>query len=213
MSIRRGLRNWLLETDSDPSVRFRVLRELLDRPADDPVVVRAQKAIGRKGWAAQLLRGQHPEGQWVTPGSSAYELYRPKYVATNWRLLVLADLGLTRKTPRVAKAVGLFLRRFSGPSGDLGGRGGEVCFTGNALRMLARFGYRKDPRTGAAIDWLVRHQKHDGGVDCLLPAHRAADRSGDLTRVCPVPPRATDPPGLRAIQRGAEFYLPRPLFP
>src|SRR2546426_418494 len=99
MSIRRGLRNWLLETDSDPSVRFRVLRELLDRPADDPVVVRAQKAIGRKGWAAQLLRGQHPEGQWVTPGSSAYELYRPKYVATNWRLLLLPHLGPTKKTP------------------------------------------------------------------------------------------------------------------
>src|SRR5437016_5068850 len=34
MTIRRGLRNWLLETDSDPSVRFRVLRELLDRPPD-----------------------------------------------------------------------------------------------------------------------------------------------------------------------------------
>src|SRR2546426_310689 len=118
MSIRRGLRNWLLETDSDPSVRFRVLRELLDRPADDPVVVRAQKAIGRKGWAAQLLRGQHPEGQWVTPGSSAYELYRPKYVATNWRLLVLPALGLTRKTPRGAKTAGRFLRRSSRPSNE-----------------------------------------------------------------------------------------------
>src|SRR2546422_5278385 len=113
MSIRRGLRNWLLETDSDPSVRFRVLRELLDRPADDPVVVRAQKAIGRKGWAAQLLRGQHPEGQWETPGSSAYELYRPKYVATNWRLLLLPRPRLTRNTPRARPEVGRFLRPFS----------------------------------------------------------------------------------------------------
>src|SRR2546428_9629546 len=212
MSIRRGLRNWLLETDSDPSVRFRVLRELLDRPADDPVVVRAQKAIGRKGWAAQLLRGQHPEGQWVTPGSSAYELYRPKYVATNWRLLVLADLGLTRKTPRVAKAVGLFLRRFSGPSGDLGGRGGEVCFTGNALRMLARFGYRKDPRTGAAIDWLVRHQKKDGGGDTFPSPTRSLGCWGALPRFAAFPPQARTPPGLRAIQPGAEVYLQRRLF-
>src|SRR2546430_2931335 len=46
-----------------------------------------------------ILRGQHPSGQWVNPGSSAFELYRPKYVATNWRLLVLSDLGLTKKTP------------------------------------------------------------------------------------------------------------------
>src|SRR3989441_4472400 len=81
--------------------------------------------------------------------------------------------GPHKKTPRVAKAVSLFLRRFSGPSGDLGGRGSEVCFTGNALRMLARFGYRKDPRTGAAIDWLVRHQKKDGGGHCFPSPPRA----------------------------------------
>ena len=212
MTIRRGLRNWLLETDSDPSVRFRVLRELLDRPPDDPDVLRAQRAIGRKGWAAQLLRGQHPEGQWVTPGSSASELYRPKYVATNWRLLVLADLGLTRKTPRVAKAVSLFLRRFSGPSGDLGGRGSEVCFTGNALRMLARFGYRKDPRTGAAIDWLVRHQKKDGGWHCFRSPTGTLDCWEALAGFAAFPPEARTPPVLQAIERGAEFYLQRRLF-
>jgi len=91
MALRRGIRNWLLAKDSDPSVRFLVLRELLDRPANDPSVVRARRQIGRMGWAAQILRGQHPQGQWVTPGSSASELYRPKYVSTNWRLLVLSD--------------------------------------------------------------------------------------------------------------------------
>src|SRR5712692_2990282 len=115
MVLRRGLRNWLLAKDADPSVRIRVLRDLLDRPADDATVVRAQREIGGKGWAAQILRGQHPTGQWVTPGSSAIDLYRPKYVATNWRLIVLSDLGLTRKTPRVAKAARLFLTASRGP--------------------------------------------------------------------------------------------------
>src|SRR3989449_4575483 len=151
MALRRGLRDWLLAKDSDPSVRLRVLRDLLDRPEDDPALVRAQKEIGRKGWAARILREQHPEGQWATSGTSALELYRPKYVATNWRLLVLADLGLTRKTPRVAKAMGLFLNRFS-RSGDLGGPSSEVCITGNAVRMMARFGYLKDPRMKPAIE-------------------------------------------------------------
>src|SRR5213080_1358055 len=97
MDLRRGLRDWLLANDSDPSVRLRVLRDLLDRPEDDPALVRAQKEIGRKGWAAR--------------GTSALELYRPKYVATNWRLLVLADLGLTKKHPRVAKGMDLLVRR------------------------------------------------------------------------------------------------------
>src|SRR3989449_9424850 len=104
MDLRRGLRNWLLAKDSDPSVRLRVLRDLLDRPADDPEVVRAQREIGSKGWAAQIMRGQHPSGQWVNPGSSALELYRPNYVATNWGPRGLSDLGLTRKTPRLAQA-------------------------------------------------------------------------------------------------------------
>src|SRR2546422_774682 len=166
MTLRRGLRNWLLAKDSDPSVRLRVLRDLLERPADDPAVVGAQREIGRKGWAAQILRGQHPSGQWVNAGSSAFELYRPKYVATNWRLLVLSDLGLTKKTPRVAKAARLFLDRFS-RSGDLGGRSSEVCIAGNSVRMMARFGYQKDPRVKAAIEWLVRHQKRDGGWHCF----------------------------------------------
>src|SRR5438132_196630 len=166
MELRRGLRDWLLAKDSDPSVRLRVLRDILDRPTDDPAVDRAQKEVGRRGWAAQILNGQHPRGHWVTPGNSARELYRPKYVATNWRLLVLSDLGLTKKNARVARAVNLFVRRFS-RTGDLGGPRSEVCFTGNALRMLLRFGYLKDPHLRPAIDWLVRHQKKDGGWHCF----------------------------------------------
>src|SRR5207247_10675147 len=94
MGIRRGLRKWLLAKDADPSVRLRVLRDLLDRPGDDPDVVRAQKEIGRKGWAARILREQHPPGQWSTSGTSAVELYRPKYVSTNCRLRLLYDMGI-----------------------------------------------------------------------------------------------------------------------
>src|SRR5437867_11237702 len=74
MELRRGLRDWLLAKDSDPSVRLRVLRDILDRPTDDPAVARAQKEVGRRGWAAQILNGQHAEGHWVTPGNSAREL-------------------------------------------------------------------------------------------------------------------------------------------
>src|SRR2546425_11744545 len=137
MVLRGGLRNWLLSKDSDPSVRLRVLRDLLDRPADDPAVVRAQREIGRKGWAAQILRGQHPSGQWVNPGTSALDLYRPKYVAPHWRLLVLSDLRLTKKTARVAKAMGLFLNRFP-RAGGLGGPSTDLCLARHAVRLSPR---------------------------------------------------------------------------
>src|SRR2546428_6787911 len=109
MVLRQGLRTWLLAKDSDPSVRLRVLRDLLDRPADHPAVVGAQREIGRKGWAAQILRGQHPFGQCENPRTSALDLYRPKYVATNWRLLVLSELCLTNKTCSAPQAIGLLL--------------------------------------------------------------------------------------------------------
>jgi hypothetical protein len=211
MALRRGLQNWLLAKDSDPSVRLRVLRDLLDRPADDPAVVRAQREIGRKGWAAQILRGQHPSGQWVNPGSSALELYRPKYVATNWRLLVLSDLGLTKKTPRVAKAARLFLDRFS-RSGDLGGGSSEVCIAGNSVRMMARFGYQKDPRVRAAIEWLVRHQKKDGGWHCFRSSTGTLDCWEALAAFAALPDEMRTPPILESIERGAEFYLDRRLF-
>ena len=209
--LRRGLRKWLLAKDSDPSVRLRVLRDLLDRPGGDPAVARAQREIGRKGWAAQILRGQHASGQWVNPGSSAIDLYRPKYVATNWRLLVLSDLGLTKKTPRVAKAARLFLDRFS-RSGDLGGPASEVCIAGNSVRMMARFGYLKDPRVKATIEWLIRHQKMDGGWHCFRSSSGTLDCWEALAAFAAIPSEARTPAILQSIERGAEFYLKRRLF-
>src|SRR2546422_4155197 len=208
----RGLRDWLLAKDSDPSVRLRVLRDILDRPTDDPAVVRARKGAGRRAWAAQILNGQHPQGHWVTPGNSARELYRPKSVATNWRLLVLSDLGLTKKNARVARAVNLFVRRFS-RTGDLGGPRSEVCFTGNALRMLLRFGYLKDPHLSPAIDWLVRHQKKDGGWHCFRSSTGTLDCWGALAAFAALPTASRTPEIVRAIPRGAEFSLGRRLFP
>jgi hypothetical protein len=211
MTLPRKLRNWLLDKKADPSVRSRVLRDLLDRPTDDPDVLQAQREIVRKGWAAQMLRFQQPGGQWVTPGSSADELYRPKYIATNWRLLVLSDLGVTRKDPRVQKAVKLIFRRWGGPTGVLGGRGSETCITGNAVRMLVRFGYLRDPRLLPALDWLVRRQKHDGGWHCFPSRTGTLDGWEALSAFAALPSNARTAPILRAIERGAEFYLDRGL--
>src|SRR3989475_2035231 len=211
MAIRRGLRNWLLAKDADPSVRLRVLRDLLDRPGDDPEVVRAQKEIGRKGWAARILREQHPQGQWSTSGTSAFELYRPKYVATNWRLLVLSDMGLTKKHPGIAKGMDLLVRRRFLSSGELGRLGSEVCITGNAVRMLLRFGYTKHPHLKPATDWLVRHQKKDGGGHCFRSATGTLDCWEALAAFAALPPTSRSPEVVRSIERGAEFYLKRSL--
>src|SRR5271170_7314114 len=103
--VSRFVLNWLL-AENQPAVRYRTLTELLDRPADDPDVREARRAIPTRGWAAQILASRDPAGWWVNPRS----LYRPKYLASNWELLVLAELGLTRELPEVNASCELWMK-------------------------------------------------------------------------------------------------------
>src|SRR5438046_10111379 len=158
-----------------------------------------------------MLNGQQGEGHWVTPGNSARELYRPKELATNWRLLVLSDIGLTKKNARLTRSVNLFGRRCA-LTGDVGGPRSEVCLTGNAVRMLVRFGYLRDPHLRPAIDWLVRHQKKDGGWHCFRSSTGTLDCWEALAAFSALPTASRTPEIRRAIERGAEVYLKRRLF-
>lgn len=177
----------------------------------DPRVLRARKEIGRTGWAATLLERQLPAGQWVTPGTSARELYVPKYIATNWCMLVLSDLGLTRRDPRIRRMVELIVRRWGGPRGDLGGRSSEVCILGNTLRALLRFGYDDHPVVSRMLRWLIRHQKSDGGWHCFPSRRGTLDGWEGLYALAFLPDSMRTPALDRAIARGAEFYLARRL--
>jgi len=203
VALSRGARAWLLDGNADASVRHRVLTELLDKSPGDPAVVAARKQIGRKGWAAEILRRQHPQGQWETPGTSQRELYRPKYIATNWCLIVLADLGVSGKNPRVKKGVDLFLRRYASRTGGIGYPTGEVCFTGNAVRMLTRFGRLDDARVQKAIAWLVRTQKADGGWHCFPSRTGTLDGWEAMSAFAAIPPESRSPAVERSIERGA----------
>ncbi len=210
MTVPARLRRWLLE-GADPSIRLRVLTSLLDRSASDPEVVRARKEIGKAGWAARMLEEQHPEGHWDTAGTTGPELYRPKYIATNWRLIVLSDFGVPGTNPRIAKALRLFVRRMGGPSGGFGGKESEVCFTGNAVRMLVQFGRLDEPQLARAIDWLVRHQKKDGGWHCFRSSTGTLDGWEAMAAFASFPASLRSRAVDRSVERGAEFYLDRGL--
>src|SRR5207245_627385 len=96
--------DWLLE-EGEPSVRHLALTQLLGKSEKDPDVVAAKEAITEKGWAAEILAKQLPGGWWVGDES----LYKPKYLSTNWMLLILSDLGLTKAEKRIAKSCELWI--------------------------------------------------------------------------------------------------------
>lgn len=203
----RDLRNWLT-TKADPSVRLRVYTELLDRSADDPPVIKARRQIGKEGWAASILARQLPDGQWSTPSTEAGSLYRPVYAATNSQLLVLADLGVTREDPRVAKGAELLLERWDSA---LGGKSSHLCITGNAVRMMQRLGYGDDLRVQRAVAWLLKDQKKDGGWHCFPSKSGTIDSWEALGAFAAIPKESRSAAVNRAIERGAEFYLDRKL--
>lgn len=199
---------WLLEPNQPP-IQYLTLTDLLDRPLDDPAVKEAQAKITHTGWVADILRSQDPLGWWV----SGEDLYRPKYLTTNWMLLTLSDLGLTRTEPRISKTCQMWMERFSKSDGGFGiedDKKSELCLVGNTARALIKFGYADHPKVTSAIRWLVREQRENGGWHCW--GKRGVIDGWEGMSAFAAYPRAKWTRGIkRAVERGAEFYLKREL--
>jgi hypothetical protein len=90
---------WLLE-DDNPAVRHATLRNLLDRPADDPEVSAARSAAMSADPIASILAAQQPDGFWEKPGAG----YATKYRGTVWQLIFLDQLYADPLHPGVVRA-------------------------------------------------------------------------------------------------------------
>lgn len=206
---------WLLEPNQ-PAIRYYTLLDLLDYSKDNQEVRKAHSNIPRFGWARNILVAQKPGGYW----ESRRNLYLPKYSATIWRLIVLADLGLTAKDSRIRKPCEFFLNEYSRPDGGFDSPSStwsrsEHCLTGNLARTLLRCGYGEDSRVRSALDWLVDNQMEDGGWHCFY--ERAFGRGTldcweGLSAFAVLPTRKWTRRIKRSVERGAEFYLERELF-
>jgi len=210
MEISPSLERWLMD-GSDPAVRRRFLLDLKGRNPASPEIRALDREMLEQGWLHDILALQQSEGQWNSPVTTPHELYAPKYISTNFSLLVLADLGATRETPGISKAVELLWSREGGPEGGYGGSNSEVCFTGNALRMFLQLGYADDPRLQRMIDWLCAAQKADGGWHCFPSDTGTLDCWEALAAFARLPTNLRSERVTSAIARGAEFYLKREL--
>lgn len=177
VAVSSSVLNWLLEED-EPSVRYHTMVDLLGRERDAADVQRTRDIIGRTGWAAQIFAKQKENTYW----DNAQSCYVPKFSACSWRLVVLADLGVSEEDPRVKNCVDHYMSLHNVEDGGFSVRQkhppreikdwqfqAHVCATGNMVRTLAKLGYARDDRVRNAADWLVGKQLPDGGWNCFPP--------------------------------------------
>ncbi|HTP53997.1 MAG TPA: hypothetical protein VML94_03405 [Thermoplasmata archaeon] len=202
------VREWLLD-DAQPSIRYRTLVELDGRPESDPEVRDAQRLIPKRGWAADLLAERSPEGWWV----SGESFYRPKYTATDWKLLALSELGLSRRVPAIRESCEYWMTATAAKNGGVGASSSgnpHHCVAGNMARALIRFGYGEDPRVHRTLEWIAESADPKGGWSCF-GSGRTLDSWEGLSALAACPPSQRSASMQRAVELGAEFFLDREL--
>jgi hypothetical protein len=209
---------WLL--GSDPSIRWQVMRDLLDAPEPEWRAERAR--VETEGWGARLLSHQDEDGQWAggafLPRGFDFrewqEVGQP-WTATVFSLSQLRELGLDPASPRARRTVELV---GSSSHWDEGGQPywegeTEECINGRVVADGAYFGVDVSPVVGR----LLGQRLDDGGWNCERP--NGSVRSSFASTINVLEglleyERATGgtAESRRARESGEEYLLERGLF-
>src|SRR5947209_4626512 len=164
--------DWLL--DSDPAIRWQVLRDLVDAPTE---VVAAERArVATEGWGARLLVLQGEDGQWE--GGALFPARRGEsaggdpsdqnegqpWTATAYSLVLLRDLGVDSCCDQVRRAVALVRDHCRWEHAGQPFFSGEVepCINGLTITLGAYF----DQNVDSVVARLLGEQLDDGGWNC-----------------------------------------------
>ena len=154
--------DWLL--DSDPSIRWQLMRDLMYEPAD--VIATERSRVATDGWGARLLALQAPDGLW---GGKAW--------SHDWTdafhvLELLRRFGLDPESEQARRAIGLVREHvtwgdgaeWQNPWADHGFFQGEVepCINGNVVSTGSYFGVDMTP----LVERLLDEQLPDGAWNC-----------------------------------------------
>ena len=168
--------DWLL--DSDPSIRWQVMRDLIDAPAEEIAAERAR--IATAGAGARLLALQASDGRWN--GAA----WNRGWDSTMHALTLLREMGLDPSIRQARRAIGLVRDHVTwagcGPpecdrnpffAGEI-----EPCINGQVAASGAYFGHD----VANLVDRLVGEQLPDGGWNC--EAANGSARSSFNTTIC-----------------------------
>lgn len=152
---------WLLE-ENEPAARYLTLRDVLDLPENDPVLMQARQIAHQETPIASILDKMEPEGYWEKPGAG----YNPKYRSTVWSLISLAQLGASCEMDvRIRKACNYLIEHALCQGGQLSSSGapsGTVdCLQGNLLAALLDLGY-DEGELDQAFEWMARTTTGEG---------------------------------------------------
>ncbi len=174
--------DWLL--DSDPAIRWQVLRDLAAAPVD---VVAAERArIAHEGWGARLLDLQGDDGLWAGgacfPGN--YFAHRHDYQGQPWistlpTLQLLHEFGVDPANPRVQRAVAQVHAQCRWEHDGQRFFDGEVepCINGRTVTLGVYFGQDVAP----IVTRVLAESLADGGWNC--DAENGSVRSSFATTI------------------------------
>ncbi|WP_155373398.1 squalene cyclase [Catellatospora vulcania] len=159
--------DWLL--DSDPAIRWQVMRDLLDAPQPQWAAERAQ--VETSGWGARLLSLEDDDGQWAGGAfiprafdSREWREVGQPWTATSFTLSQLREFGLDPGSARAARAVALIGAHARWEHEGQPYWEGEVeeCINGRTVADGAYFGVDVSP----LADRLSGERLADGGWNC-----------------------------------------------
>ncbi|MDQ6710142.1 MAG: hypothetical protein M3Z11_06250 [Candidatus Dormibacteraeota bacterium] len=214
--------DWML--DSDPSIRWQALRDLVDAPAQAVAAERAR--VATEGWGARLLALQGEDGQWeggalfpsgrryFDDGAHSDDEGQP-WTATAYSLLLLRDLGVDPRCDQARRAVALVRDRCRWEHDGQPFFSGEVepCVNGMVIVLGTYF----DQDVNGVVARLLGEQLEDGGWNCEVENGSVRSSFATTIRVLEgllAHERATggSAASIAARRRAEEYLLERKLF-
>ncbi len=214
---RMHVLDWLLE--SDPAIRWQVLRDLVGAP--DEVVAAERARVATEGWGASLLAMQGEDGQWA--GGACFPAqsddWRAGHPGQPWTstlptLHLLHDFGVDPGAEKVRQGIALIRDNCRWEHAGQPFFSGEVepCINGRTVTLGVYFHLDMS----GVVARLLEEQLDDGGWNC--EAENGSVRSSFDTTINVLEgllahERATGgtAESIAARRRGEEYLLERRL--